>query len=114
MDEIKFNFGDKQFSIAIGIIIALFFFFLFGFTGLRMAIGFLSIYILAFFLILDKFELDFSEKIIFSLFIGLGIFPSIVYLLGLIISFKVAIAISFFIIIGVSLLLRKFIKPKKH
>ena len=58
-------------------------------------------------MILDNFNLDQDEKIIFSFFIGVGIFPAIVYWLGMIISFRLAILITFAVLIVVSYLVRK-------
>jgi hypothetical protein len=51
-----------------------------------------------------------SEKIIFSFFISIGIFPSIVYLLGLVISFRIAIAVTFVLLIFTAYLIKKLKK----
>ena len=102
--------NDIKFSIFLGIIIALAFFFILGITGLLVALGFMIGYIFVFYLILNNFELDMSEKIIFSFFISIGIFPSIVYLLGLVISFRIAIAVTFVLLIFIGYLIKKLKK----
>ena len=104
--------NDIKFSIFLGIIIALAFFFILGITGLLVALGFMIGYIFVFYLILNNFELDMSEKIIFSFFISIGIFPSIVYLLGLVISFRIAIAVTFVLLIFIGYLIKKQLKKK--
>ena len=102
--------NDIKFSIFLGIIIALAFFFILGITGLMVALGFMIGYIFVFYLLLNNFELDMSEKIVFSLFIGIGIFPSMVYLLGLVISFRIAIAVTFILLIFIAYLIKKLKK----
>ena len=104
--------NDIKFSIFLGIIIASAFFFILGITGLLVALGLMVGYIFVFYLILNNFELDMSEKIVFSLFIGIGIFPSMVYLLGLVISFRIAIAVTFVLLIFIGYLMKKQLKKK--
>mgnify|MGYP001066280491 FL=1 len=94
----------------IGIIVAVilvFFYFILGFSGMMAALGIILLFIVPFYLILDNFNLDQDEKIIFSFFIGVGIFPAIVYWLGMIISFRLAILITFGVLIVIGYLVRK-------
>ena len=94
----------------IGIIVAVilvFFYFILGFSGMMAALGIILLFIVPFYLILDNFNLGQDEKIIFSFFIGVGIFPAIVYWLGMIISFRLAILITFAVLIVVGYLVRK-------
>ena len=102
--------NDIKFSIFLGIIIASAFFFILGITGLLVALGLMVGYIFVFYLILNNFELDMSEKIVFSFFISIGIFPSIVYLLGLVMSFRIAIAVTFILLIFTAYLIKKLKK----
>lgn len=100
-------------KLIIGVIIAilLFFFILFKLTGLKLIIGIGLFYILPFYLILDRFDLDKTEKLVFSFFIGIGIFPAIVYYLGILFnSIRIAIVITFVLLLIIGLLLRKFKK----
>ncbi len=97
----------------IGIMIAVilvFFYFILGFSGMMAALGIILLFIVPFYLILDNFDLGQDEKIVFSFFIGVGIFPAITYWLGMLISFRIAILITFVILIVVGLLIRKFYK----
>ena len=64
------------------------------------------------YLILNNFDLTSEEKLIFSFFLGIGIFPSIVYLLGLVISFRIGIIITFILMILIGFALKKY-KQKK-
>ena len=94
----------------IGIIVAVilvFFYFILGFSGMMAVLGIILLFIVPFYLILDNFNLDQDEKIIFSFFIGVGIFPAIVYWLGMIISFRLAILITFVVLIVIGYLVRK-------
>ena len=93
-------------GIIVGVILV-FFYFILGFSGMMAALGIILLFIVPFYLILDNFNLGQDEKIIFSFFIGVGIFPAIVYWLGMIISFRLAILITFAVLIVVGYLVRK-------
>ena len=99
-------------SIAL-VIVLIFSFVLFGITGARVVLGVIFIS-LPFYLILNKFELAESEKYVFSALLALTIFPSLVYLLGLIISFRIAIVIIFVLIVGAATALWKYRNLKKR
>ena len=89
------------------VVILVFFYFILGFSGMMAALGIILLFIVPFYLILDNFNLGQDEKIIFSFFIGVGIFPAIVYWLGMIISFRLAILITFVVLIVIGYLVRK-------
>lgn len=92
------------------IAIIIFFFTLFGLTGLKLTIGILLLYILPFYLILDKFNLEKTEKFCFSFFIGIGIFPAITYYLAVLFnSMRIAVIVTFIVLLSLGLIL-KFIK----
>ena len=109
----KIKLDDKTTVGIILVLIALFSFIYLGFTGFKVIFGMLFVFFLPFYLILDNFNISRSEKVIFSFFIGIGIFPALVYWLGVIISFKLAIAISFILFVSLGLILKKFKKQKK-
>ena len=92
------------------VVILAFFYFILGFSGMMAVLGIILLFIVPIYLILDNFELDQDEKIVFSFFIGVGIFPAIVYWLGMIISFRIAIFITFIVLIVVGFVVRKFWK----
>ena len=97
----------------IGIIMAVilvFFYFVLGFSGMMSALGIILLFIVPFYLILDNFDLGQDEKIIFSFFIGAGVFPAITYWLGMLISFRIAIFITFIVLIVAGYLVKKYCK----
>ena len=104
---------DKENMAFVGIIVFLilaFFFYILGASGSISALGIILIFILPTYSILNNFKLDNDEKIVFSFFIGAGIFPSIAYWLGIFISFKVSILITFILFLISGLLIKKYYK----
>ena len=97
----------KEFIIFFSIVLLIalvFLFILFGMTGARVVLGIILIS-LPFYLILDRFVIEEGEKYVFSILLGLTLFPSLVYLLGLVISFRIAIAASFIAFTGTAIIL---------
>ena len=94
---------------AVALVLA-FFYFVLGLSGMMTALGVMLLFMLPFYLILNNFELDQDEKIVFSFFTGVGIFPAIAYWLGMLISFRIAIFITFIILGIVGYLTPKFRK----
>ena len=111
MDELKIRIKKKGIIAGLILLILLLFFILFGVTGLRTIIGTILLFFVPFFLILNNFDLELDEKIIFSFFIGLGLFSTLTYWLGFLTgSLRISMVIVFFILSGVGLLIRKFKK----
>ena len=86
------------------------FYIILGFSGMMTVLGIMLFFILPMYLILDNFNLQQDEKIIFSFFLGVGIFPSMVYWLGTVISLRLAMSITFILLIILGFVLRKFWK----
>ena len=106
--------GNKELIAGIAAVVAIFFLTLFGLTGLKTLAGAFLFFFLPFYLILDNFDLEKSEKIIFSLFIGLGVFSTFVYYLGFLFgSIKMAAAVTFFLLASIGIGLRFFVKKRK-
>ena len=84
---------------------------LFEITGIRIVLGVIFIS-LPFYLILSTFQIEEGEKFVFSILLGLTILPSLAYLLGFLMPFKIAIASAFALFMIIWLILRKY-KPKK-
>lgn len=103
------NFG---FFGIILLVALLFFYFMLGFSAAMSVLGIALLFIVPMYLILDNFSLEQDEKIIFSFFIGAGVFPSIAYWLGMLISFRVAILVTFILLAGVGVLVRRFYRKK--
>ena len=95
------------------IVVLAFFYLILGLEGMMSVLGIFLLFIVPMYLILDNFNLEQDEKLIFSFFIGVGILPSFAYWTGLFISFKMAIAISFIILIIAGFLIKGY-KGKKH
>jgi len=102
------NLGKKELGILALILIGIFSLIFFGFTGFKVVIGFIALFFLPFYLILDNFDLEEGEKIIFSLFIGVVMFPSLVYLLGGIFGIRISIIVSFVVFVLGGLMIRWF------
>jgi hypothetical protein len=98
-------------GIVVGVILALFYFIL-GFSGMMAILSIMLLFIVPIYFILDNFDLGQDEKIVFSFFIGVGIFPSLVYWPATIISFRLSILITFIVLVVVGMLVRKFRKKK--
>ncbi len=97
----------------IGIMVAvimIFFYLILGFSGMMAALGIILLLIVPVYLILDNLDLTQDEKIVFSFFIGAGIFPAIAYWLGMLISFRIAILITFILLLVVAYLIKKYLK----
>ena len=108
----EFKIKDKEFAaflLVCSLTILLFLFLLFGIAGLRVALGILFIS-LPFYLIANNFDLGEGEKFVLSFVFGITVFPSLVYLLGLLISFRVSIFIVFAVLMIVAFLAKKFRK----
>ena len=104
----------KEFIIFFSIVLLIalvFLFILFGMTGARVVLGIILIS-LPFYLILNRFDVEEGEKFIFSILLGLTVFPSLVYLLGLVISFRLSILITFISITVISFALKKYKQRK--
>lgn len=90
--------------------ICIFFYFILGIVGAVSAVGIVIFFIFPIYSILNNLELDSDEKIALSFFIGIGVFPIIVYWLGTFISFRLSILIAWVLLVLASLLIRKYKK----
>ena len=89
-----------------------FFYYLFGMTGVRVGLGILLVSI-PFYILLGAFSLSEGEVAVFSILAGFTLFSSVVYLLGLAISFRISILIAFAVLMGVAVVVRKLVGKKK-
>jgi len=97
------------FLLAALLTIMIFSFALFGITGIRVVFGLILMWF-PFYLILNHFEITLGEKFVFSLVLGITLFPSIVFLIGFLISFRMAIAVTFLLLMAVFFLIRRYKK----
>lgn len=110
MNLSEFKLDTKNTTIIILVMIGMFSFILLGMTGFRTIIGILLLFLVPFYLILNKTRLSIGEKIIFSFFLSTGIFPTIVYYLGLFIGVRKAIIATFIVLLVIGLVINKFKK----
>ncbi len=89
--------------------IMIFSFVLFGITGSRVVLGIIIMW-LPFYLILSHLDIALGERFVFSLILGVTLFPSIVFLIGFLISFRLSIAVTFLLLMAVFFLIRKYKK----
>lgn len=68
--------------IAAAFAVAVFAFFLFGIQGFLAVAAFVMLFIAPFSLVLKNSSLDLEEKLFFSLFIGIGLFPIAVWVVN--------------------------------
>lgn len=101
------NLGFIGISVAV---ILLFFYLILGFSAMMAVLGVMLLFIAPIYLILDSFDLGQDEKLVFSFFLGAGIFPSIVYWMALFISFRASILITFVVLVAAGYAVRKFWK----
>lgn len=99
---------DHIFLVCLGIFVILFFALIFGLTGLKVMVGVSFFLFLPIYLILNNFDLKTEEKVIFSIFLGFGIYSSLVYLLGRLFgSIRISMAVTFILLIIIAFLLKK-------
>ena len=109
----KTKFGTKEVSIGIIIVILVFAFMVYGFNGTKVVLALLVLFFLPFFLILNHFDFELGEKIIFALFLSLGTYSTLVYWLGFVFgSLKISSIVSSFILVGVAYGIK--VVRKKH
>ena len=97
------------FASVILLVVLAFSYYFFNITGIRVVLGIIFVS-LPFYFILNNFNLEEGEKFVFSLVFGITIFPSLVYALGFLISFKISIFIIFVVLLLVGYLVRKLYK----
>lgn len=106
------DYFPKELMMFLSVIILtimIFSFVLFGITGARVVFGIIVMWI-PFYFILSHFDITLGERFVFSLILGVTLFPSIVFLIGFLISFRLAIAVTFLLLMAVFFLIRKYKK----
>jgi len=93
------------------LVILVFSYYFFGITGMKVVLG-IAIMPLPFYIILSAFNFKEGEKTVFSILMGVTLFPSLAYLIGLVISFKLAIAAAFIVFMAAAAVAWKFRKQK--
>jgi phosphoglycerol transferase MdoB-like AlkP superfamily enzyme len=89
-------------------------FFISGISGLKLLFILVVIFVLPVYYVLCQFFPDIKEKIIISLFLSLGIIPSLTYALGFLVGIKKASIASACILTFIGLLLQIFYNRKNE
>lgn len=92
------------------VVILGFLYIILGLSAMMAALGIILFFVVPFYLLLNNFKLEQDEKMISSFFMGVGIFPSIAYWLGMYISFRISIFITFLILLIAAYLMNRFRK----
>lgn len=83
-----------------------------GFAGLRTLVGLAILMFLPVYLILNNLDLQNGEKAMFALFSSIALFPSFAYWLGFLVPFKIAIAITFIILVILAYAVKRWLKKQ--
>ncbi len=96
----KVKLGGNYAPWLIGLaVIAVAAFAMFGFTGFRTIIAIVILFIIPPMLLLKNSGLDADEKVFFSLFIGLGLFPLLVFSANQVLpSFRLSVIAAFILV----------------
>ena len=97
---------NKKFAGLVLVALALFFFTVLGFVGLKTILAVLLLFVLPFYLLLRKWFSE-EESVFYAFFVGMGIFSTLVYNIGFITGIKWAIAITFIVLIALVFVLKK-------
>ncbi len=101
------SFERKAYLGAVVLLSVLCFWFL-GFIGLRIVVGLFVLMVTPLYLIFSALNCNELEKIAFSFFTGIALVPSLVYWLGFIIPFKLAIFTVFLALMALGAVAHKF------
>lgn len=104
---------DLIFFGILAAILAVFFYKILGMPGVLPVFAIILIFIIPAYVIMDNFDLSRDEKLVFSFFISVGIFPIFSFWLGTVISFKLAIIITFALLAAAGIFIRRFKKNKQ-
>ena len=99
--------GFIVFLLVCFITISIFLSAFFGIGGLRVFLGIILVSLPIYFMI-DVFDLSAGEKFVLSFIFGITVFPSLVYALGLLISFRLSIFVVFVFLMALAFLVRKY------
>jgi len=85
----------------------------FGLGAAVLLLGMVLIYFLPSYLVLKRFDIDPTERVFLSFFLGFGIFPVLAYYIGLLVhSFRLAVVLSIFVMMSTAIAVYILKKPK--
>ena len=107
LDIKKIKIGMPHFIAILSIIVLAFFYIFFGFIGVKIILGIFFLYFLPFYFILGRFSLGMDERLVFSLFIGIVVVPTLVFYFGSVLnSLRLSIAATFVLLVMAAVALR--------
>ncbi len=96
--------ANAELILGLALAAALFFSLLLGKTGFLVIVFSFVLFMVPSYILLERSKLGFGEKLMFSFVIGMLVYPSLVYVIGLLIgSLSVSIYVSFLLWLGVAL-----------
>ena len=102
------NYGVWILSFAV---ISVFAFMLLGFTGFRTIVSIVLVFMIPPLLFLRNSSLDVGEKVFFSLFIGLGLFALLAWVVNQVLpSFRASVVVAFAAVIAAGLIVPSVLK----
>jgi FtsH-binding integral membrane protein len=103
LSKAKTREDDKKVHIGIATATLLFFFVVFGFSGIWALFTIVLMMFLPVYIVMRKMKIPEIEKVVFSFMMGVGFFPTFVYYIGVPIgSMRVSIAISFVLLMAIA------------
>jgi len=98
---------DREYVVVVIMVLG-FFILLFGLNGLYFLIVVALFFFLPTYLMINKLKITQGEKLIYSCFIGAGLFPTAAYYLAILLkSFLAGIIAAFAVLMGIGLLVRR-------
>jgi apolipoprotein N-acyltransferase len=94
------NNEDIGFIAVMAAAAILFFYIILGMAGAASALGIILFFMVPVYIILGNFHFESDERAVLGFFIGVGIFSSVAYWLGMFMSFKLSIFLAFILIVA--------------
>ncbi|MFH0979306.1 MAG: hypothetical protein V1837_08485 [Candidatus Woesearchaeota archaeon] len=106
--------NNNVIAIICGIAVAITAGILFGWTGIMTVLGMLILYFVPAYIVLRNLDLDNLELLVFSFFLGFGLFPIITYYINKLVgSLRVSVFLTFVVIVAVGVIIRVTKKKTK-
>jgi|TARA_B100001971_G_C18236816_1_gene567857 hypothetical protein len=78
-----------------------------GVVGLRTVVGMLLVMVVPVYFILSSFVSDDLERIVFSLFLGVGLVPALIYWPATVVSLKLTVVVVALVLVAVGFWLKR-------
>tara|TARA_Y100000310_G_scaffold286880_1_gene311403 strand:+ start:2170 stop:2487 length:318 start_codon:yes stop_codon:yes gene_type:complete len=78
-----------------------------GVVGLRTVVGMLLVLVVPVYFILSSFVSDDLERVVFSLFLGVGLVPALIYWPATVVSLKITVVVVALVLVAIGFWLKK-------